>query len=60
MEPLTVEVFAVGGYGEAGGRNMTAVRVDEEIVIFDCGMSLDKSLVFEKIFRKPQPGNSVE
>ncbi|WP_088335914.1 RNase J family beta-CASP ribonuclease [Methanopyrus sp. KOL6] len=52
MEPLTVEVFAVGGYGEAGGRNMTAVRVDEEIVIFDCGMSLDKSLVFEKDFQK--------
>lgn len=47
---MTVEVFAVGGYGEAGGRNMTAVRVDEEIVIFDCGMSLDKSLVFEKEF----------
>jgi len=49
---LGVEIFAIGGYGEAGGRNMTAVRVDDEVVVFDCGMSLDKSLVFQKDFPK--------
>lgn len=34
-----VEVCAVGGYGEVG-RNMTAVRVDGKVVIFDMGLHL--------------------
>lgn len=35
-----IEVIAVGGYNEVG-RNMTAVRVGKEIVIFDIGLYLD-------------------
>ena len=34
-----IEIFAVGGYGEVG-RNMTAVKVDDEVVIFDMGLHL--------------------
>ena len=37
---VDVEVIAVGGYNEVG-RNMTAVRVGKEIVIFDIGLYLD-------------------
>nr|QNO57555.1 ribonuclease J [Methanosarcinales archaeon ANME-1 ERB7] len=32
-----MEVMAVGGYEEVG-RNMTAVRVDNEVLIFDMGV----------------------
>lgn len=37
---MDVEIIAVGGYNEVG-RNMTAVRVGKEIVIFDIGLYLD-------------------
>ena len=37
---IDIEVIAVGGYNEVG-RNMTAVRVGKEIVIFDIGLYLD-------------------
>ncbi len=34
-----IEIRAVGGYGEVG-KNMTAVKVDDEVVIFDMGLHL--------------------
>ena len=34
-----IEIRAIGGYGEVG-KNMTAVRVDDEVVIFDMGIHL--------------------
>lgn len=37
---MDVEIIAVGGYNEVG-RNMTAVRVGKEIIIFDVGLYLD-------------------
>lgn len=36
---MGVEVCAVGGYGEVG-RNMTAVKVDDKVVLFDMGLHL--------------------
>lgn len=36
---MTVEIKAVGGWGEVG-RNMTAVRVNDDVVIFDMGLHL--------------------
>jgi len=36
---MNVEIAAVGGWGEIG-RNMSAVRVDNEVVIFDMGLHL--------------------
>ena len=35
-----IGIIAVGGYNEMG-RNMTAIRVGEEIVVFDMGLRLD-------------------
>ena len=37
---MDIGIIAVGGYN-AVGRNMTAVRVDNEIVIMDMGLRLD-------------------
>ena len=31
---LTVEIIAIGGYEEVG-KNMTAVKVNEDVIIFD-------------------------
>ena len=36
---MSVEICAVGGYGEVG-RNMTAVKVDDKVIIFDMGLHL--------------------
>ncbi len=36
---MTVEITAVGGWKEVG-RNMTAVKIDDEAVIFDMGLHL--------------------
>ena len=33
---MTIEVIAVGGYEEIG-KNMTAVKVNDDVVIFDQG-----------------------
>lgn len=45
-EIMTVEVIAIGGYEEVG-RNMTAVKVGEDVVIFDMGIHLDRINVHE-------------
>ncbi|MBR9690635.1 MBL fold metallo-hydrolase [Candidatus Woesearchaeota archaeon] len=37
---MALEICAVGGYGEVG-RNMTAVRYEDEVVILDMGLHLD-------------------
>jgi len=39
MPKTEIEVVAVGGWGEVG-RNMTAVRVDDDVVIFDMGLHM--------------------
>ena len=36
---MAVEIYTVGGYNEVG-KNMTAVKVDDEVVIFDMGLHL--------------------
>ena len=36
---MSVEIKAIGGWGEVG-KNMTAVRVDNDVVIFDIGLHL--------------------
>lgn len=41
-----IKLYPVGGYSEYG-RNMTAVEVDDEIVIFDMGIKLDRILIHE-------------
>jgi ribonuclease J len=46
MKDKKLKLYAVGGYSEYG-RNMTAVEVDGEIVIFDMGIKLDRILIHE-------------
>ena len=36
---MVVEICAVGGWGEIG-RNMTAVRIDDSVVLFDMGLHM--------------------
>lgn len=37
---MSVEIFAVGGYSEVG-RNMTAIKVDDEVIVCDMGIHLE-------------------
>src|SRR5659263_297872 len=43
---MSVEVIAVGGYEEVG-KNMSAVKVGEDVVIFDMGIHLDRIHIHE-------------
>lgn len=43
---MTVEVIAVGGYEEVG-KNMSVVKVGEDVVIFDMGINLDRVHIHE-------------
>lgn len=36
---MPIEIVAIGGYGEVG-KNMTAIKIDDEVVIFDMGLHL--------------------
>ena len=40
-----IEICTVGGYNEVG-KNMTAVKVDDEVVIFDMGVHLDSYIKY--------------
>jgi ribonuclease J len=42
-----IEICTIGGYSEVG-RNMTAVKVDDEVIIFDMGVFLPKLINFEE------------
>ncbi len=44
---MEIEVCAVGGYSEVG-KNMTAVRVDDEVVLLDMGFHLQKLTEYEE------------
>ena len=43
-----IGIVAVGGYNEMG-RNMTAVHVDKDIIIFDMGLRLDQVQIHEDV-----------
>jgi ribonuclease J len=42
---MQVEIKAVGGYNEVG-KNMTAVRVNNDVVLLDMGIHLDNFVKF--------------
>ncbi len=42
-----IEIWAVGGYSEIGSKNMTAIKVDDEVVILDMGYNVEKIVNFE-------------
>ncbi|NLU05010.1 MAG: RNase J family beta-CASP ribonuclease [Methanothermobacter sp.] len=43
---MSVEVIAIGGYEEVG-KNMSAVKVGDDVVIFDMGIHLDRVHIHE-------------
>ncbi|HII84259.1 MAG TPA: RNase J family beta-CASP ribonuclease [Methanobacterium subterraneum] len=43
---MSVEVIAIGGYEEVG-KNMSAVKVGEDVIIFDMGINLDRVHIHE-------------
>lgn len=43
---MEIEIIAIGGYEEVG-KNMSAVRIGEEIIIFDMGIHLDRLHIHE-------------
>ena len=43
-----IGIIAVGGYNEVG-RNMTAVRIGEDIIILDMGLRLDRVQIHEDV-----------
>ncbi len=45
---MEIEIATIGGYEEVG-RQMTAVRAGEDVVIFDMGLNLSKVLIHENI-----------
>ena len=57
---MSVEVIAIGGYQEVG-KNMTAVKIGEDVIIFDMGIHLDRISMHEdtdidrteKLVRRP-------
>lgn len=42
---MPVEICAVGGYNEVG-RNCTAIKIDDEVIIFDMGIYLESYIRF--------------
>ena len=42
-----IEIFTIGGYNEVG-KNMTALKVDNEIVILDMGLHVEKIVPFDE------------
>ena len=40
-----IQIKAIGGFKEIG-RNMTAVKVDDEVVIFDMGLHMPNYIAF--------------
>jgi ribonuclease J len=45
---MEIEIATIGGYEEVG-RQMTAVRCDDEVVIFDMGLNLSKVLIHDNV-----------
>lgn len=45
---MEIEIATVGGYDEVG-RQMTAVRAGEDVVIFDMGLNLSKVLIHDNV-----------
>ena len=45
---MEIEIATIGGYEEVG-RQMTAVRADDDIVVFDMGLNLSKVLIHDNL-----------
>ncbi|MAG19897.1 ribonuclease J [archaeon] len=48
---MEIEIFCLGGYTEIG-KNMTAIKVGDEVVILDMGIHLEKIIGYEEEIEK--------
>ena len=48
---MSVEIIAIGGYEEVG-KNMSAVKVGEDVIIFDMGINLDRVNIHEDVYKR--------
>lgn len=55
---MTIEIFSLGGYEEVG-KNMTAVKVGDEVTILDMGIALDQLLLLEEKGLEPELSNLI-
>lgn len=56
---MAIEIYAVGGYGEVG-KNMTAVKVGEEVVILDMGLHMPNYIKFTEDEREDIEAHNTE
>ncbi len=56
---MAVEIFTIGGYDEVG-RNMSALKVDDSVIIFDMGFHMQKIVDFEEEGNKWQEASANE
>jgi len=45
---MEIEIATIGGYEEVG-RQMTAIRAGDDIVVFDMGLNLSKVLIHDNL-----------
>ena len=45
---MEIEIATIGGYEEVG-RQMTAVRAGDDVVVFDMGLNLSKVLIHDNV-----------
>ena len=48
-----IEIYCVGGFNEVG-KNCVAVKVDDEVVIFDMGLQMDKYIRYTEEERETE------
>ncbi len=49
-----INVHTIGGYNEVG-KNMTAVEIDNDIIVFDCGLYLPAVIDLQEAEKNPTP-----
>ncbi len=49
-----INVHTIGGYNEVG-KNMTAVEINEDIIVFDCGLYLPAVIDLQEAEKNPTP-----
>lgn len=54
-----IEICTVGGYDEVG-RNMTAIKVDDEVIVIDMGVFMDKYIPFNNALEEGMSLNPNE
>ena len=49
-----LKIHTIGGYNEVG-KNMTALEIDDDIIVFDCGLYLPAVIDLQEAEKNPTP-----